>query len=181
MLAHNDANLQKAISMNCAQAVGFGGARRLSRRCGARAGDRLRQGIEDRALRDGQRPDAEGRRAEARLRHGEEFDRVVDPAKMVKPYVAGSGPRRSREAGEAVTNSGANQRHMPFARVALPFSTVQPRGVRCFGRRPRSHIARAPGVLFANGQTTGKGRWWPWSSLLKRWVFELPCFHGGAN
>ena len=37
---------------------------------GAGAGDRLRQGLEDRALRDGQRSDAEGCRAEARLRDG---------------------------------------------------------------------------------------------------------------
>ena len=33
------------------------------------AGDRLRQGLTDCALRDGQRPDAEGRRAEAGFRH----------------------------------------------------------------------------------------------------------------
>ena len=55
----------------------------------AGAGDRLRQGVADRALCDGQRPDAEGRR---RCKLGfvteAEFDRVVDPAKMVKPYVA---------------------------------------------------------------------------------------------
>ena len=36
---------------------------------GAGAGDRLRQGLTDCALREGQRPDAEGRRAEAWLRH----------------------------------------------------------------------------------------------------------------
>ena len=53
----------------------------------AGAGDRLRQGVQDRALRDGQRSHAESGGPETRLRHEEEFDRVVDPAKMVRPYV----------------------------------------------------------------------------------------------
>jgi fumarate hydratase class II len=39
-------------------------------RHGALSGDRLRQGVEDRALRDGQRPHAESGRVEARLRNG---------------------------------------------------------------------------------------------------------------
>ena len=53
------------------------------------AGHRLRQGLEDRALRDGQRSHAEGRRAASSASSREaEFDRVVDPAKMVRPYVA---------------------------------------------------------------------------------------------
>ena len=57
---------------------------------GAGAGDRLRQGVEDRALRDGQRPHAEGRRAEARLRDGS----------RVRPR------RRSGEDGPAVRRRG---------------------------------------------------------------------------
>jgi len=44
--------------------------------------------FKDRALCDGQRPYAEGRSFEARLVTEELFDRVVDPAKMVRPYVA---------------------------------------------------------------------------------------------
>ena len=56
---------------------------------GAGAGDRLRQGLEDRASRDGPRPDAEGRRrCSWASSTEEEFDRIVDPAKMVHPYVA---------------------------------------------------------------------------------------------
>ena len=57
----------------------------------ARAGHRLRQGLQDRALRHGPRPDAEGRRAAARLRHARRNSTASSiPRKMVKPYVAGN-------------------------------------------------------------------------------------------
>jgi hypothetical protein len=46
------------------------------------------QSLEDRPLRYEQRSHTQGRGDEARFRLGAEFDRVVDPKKMVKPYVA---------------------------------------------------------------------------------------------
>ena len=65
---------------------------------GALAGHRLRQGVEDRALRDGQRPHAEGRGAEARLRDGG----------RVRPH------RRSGEDGQAL------RRHRRMTHRSVP-------------------------------------------------------------
>ena len=63
------------------------------------AGHRLRQGVKDRALRDGQRPHAQGRRAETRLRDG---GRIRSRRRSSED---GQTVRRDRQVAEARNRS----------------------------------------------------------------------------
>ena len=98
---------------------------------GAVAGHRLRQGLEDRPLRHGQRPDAEGGRAEARLCHRGRIR---------------SG-RRSEENGQALCGERGRR---------TPATAAQITAWRCSDdAEERANLVLAfAQVLYVNGQAT---------------------------
>jgi aspartate ammonia-lyase len=104
-VGHNDANLQKAISYQITfyelrSSGGLRQRRRLSRDAALAPVIGYDKASKIAHFAIDHDPTLKGRRAEARLRHRGRFDRVVDPAQMVKPYVAGSGTPgdRARQA-----------------------------------------------------------------------------------
>ena len=74
---------------------------------GARAGDRLRQGVEDRALRDGQRSDAEGGGAGARLRRAR---RSSTASSIRRRWSSPTSPRRQLRPNSSACIRGKPQR-----------------------------------------------------------------------
>ena len=108
---------------------------------GALAGHRLRQGVEDCALRDGQRPDAEGGRAEARLRDGRGVrprrrsgeDGPAVRSRRTDRSIAGISNTETREEAMSASNTGTTNEASTFC--TTPGSTSPPPLPRRSGRR----------------------------------------------